>query len=57
MLTRMQTRWFSRILNPSPQKFSPCQPDMEREYDILGDKPVRNGAGELSMSEKAKQKA
>ena len=53
MHARMQTRYSTRILTPSR-----LANQMRREnVDVMGDKPVRNDAGGMSLSEEAKQRA
>ena len=44
-------------INPKSSEFFCLANQMRENADVVGDKPVRNDAGELSMSEKAKQKA
>ena len=53
MHARMQTKQSTRILTPSL-----LTNQMSREdVDVVGDKPVRNDAGDVSLSEEAKQEA
>ena len=51
------TRRSTRILTPSLQKSTPLANQLRRENaDVVGDKQVKNDAGEMSMSEDSKQK-
>ena len=57
MLVKKPTRR-SRILTPSLQKSTALLISLEeRTLDVVGDKPVNNDAGEMSISEDSKQKA
>ena len=53
MLVKKPTRRSMRILTPSFQKSTALLTSLEES----GDKPVKNDAGEMSMSEDSKQKA
>ena len=58
MLVKKPTRRSSRILTPSLQKSTTLLTSLERENaDVVGDKPVKNDAGEMSVSKDSKQKA
>ena len=57
VLVKKLTRRSTRILTPSLQKSTPLLTSLEENADVVGDKPVKNGAGEMSMSEDSKQKA
>ena len=57
MLTKRQTRRSTRILTQSLQKYTALQTSLEENADVVGDKPVKNDAGEMSMSEDSKRKA
>ena len=56
MLVKKPTRRSTRILTPSLQKSTAYQFRRENA-DVIGDKPVKNDAGEMSVSEDSKQKA
>ena len=59
MLVKKLTRRSTRILTPSLQKSTALLTSLEerKNTDVVGDKPVKNDAGEMSMSEDLKQKA
>ena len=59
MLVKKPTRKSTRILTPSLQKSTACLANQFRREntDVVGDKPVKNDAGEMSMSQVSKQKA
>ena len=59
MLIKKPTRRSMRILTPSLQKSTALLTSLFRREntDVVGDKPVKNDAGEMSMSEESKQKA
>ena len=57
MLVKKPTRRSTRILTPSLQKSSLANQFRRENTDVVGDKPVKNDAGEMSMSEDSKQKA
>ena len=58
MLVKKPTRRSMRILTPSPQKIYSLANQLRRENaDVVGDKPVKNDAGEMSLSEDSKQKS
>ena len=44
-------------INPKSSEVFCLANQMRENADVVGDKPVRNDAGELSLSKKAKQKA
>ena len=56
MLIKKPTR-STRILTPSLQKSTGLANQFRRENANVGDKPVKNDAGEMSMSKDSKQKA
>ena len=51
------TRRSTRILTPSLQMSIALLTSLEENTDVVGDKPVKNDAGEMSRSEDSKQKA
>ena len=59
MLAKKLTRWFTRILTPNLQKSTALLTTLEinriDNADVLGQKPVKNDALEMSMSEGSKQ--
>ena len=58
MLVKKPTRKSTRILTPSLQKTTALLIILEeRTLDVVGDKPVKNDAGEMTLSEDSKQKA
>ncbi|MCG7879161.1 MAG: hypothetical protein JAY75_24295 [Candidatus Thiodiazotropha taylori] len=58
MLAKKLTRGSTRILIPSPQKYNRTANQMKSELaDVVGGKPVKNNAGEMSMSKNSKQRA
>ena len=57
MLVKKPTRKSSRILTPSSDVYRLANQFRRENADIVGDKPVKNDAGEMSMSEDSKQKA
>ena len=57
MLVKKPTRRSTRILTPSLQKSTLLLTSLEENPDVVGDKPMKNDAGEMSMSEDSKQKA
>ena len=57
MLVKKPTRRSTRILTPSLQESTALLTSLEENTDVVGDKPVKNDAGEMSMSEDSKQKA
>ena len=54
MFIKKSTRRSTRILTPSLQKSTAFLTSLA---NVVGDKPVKNDAGEMSMSEDSKQKA
>ena len=56
MLVKKQTR-STRILTPKSSEVYRLTNQFRRENTDVGDKPVKNDAGEMSMSEDSKQKA
>ena len=52
-----QTRWSMRALTTSSDIFCLANQMRKENVDAVGDKPVKNDTGEMSMSEKAKQNA
>ena len=54
MLVKKPTRRSTRILTPNLQMSTALLTSLE---DVVGDKPMKNDAGEMSMSEDSKQKA
>ena len=56
MLVKKPTRRSMRILTQSPEVYRLAN-QFRRENANVGDKPVKNDAGEMSMSEDTKQKA
>ena len=56
MLVKKQTRSM-RLLTPSLQTSAALLTSLEERTHVVGDKPVKNDAGEMSMSEDSKQKA
>ena len=57
MLVKKQTKRSTKILTPSLQKSTALLTSLEENTDVVGGKPVKNDAGEMSMSEDSKQKA
>ena len=58
MLVKKPTRRSTRILTPKSSEIYRLANQFRRENtDVVGDKPVKNEAGEMSMSEDSKQKA
>ena len=57
MLVKKPTRRSTRILTPSFQKFTTLLTSLKKNADVVGDKPMKNDAGEISMSEDSKQEA
>ena len=58
MLVKKPTRWSLRILTPKSSEVFPLANQFRRENpDVVGDRPVKNDAGEMSMSGDSKQKA
>ena len=51
MLVKKPTRKSSRILTPSSDVYRLANQFRRENADIVGDKPVKNDAGEMSMSE------
>ena len=56
MLAKKLTRRSTRILTLSLQKYTTLQTSLEKETDVVGDKPVKNEAGEMSMGDDSKWK-
>ena len=58
MLIKKPTRRSTRILTPKSSEVYRLANQFRRENtDAVGDKPVKNDAGEMSMSKDSKQKA
>ena len=57
MLVKEPTRRSSRILTPSSEVYRLANQFRRENADVVGDKPVKNDAGEMSVSEDSKQKA
>ena len=57
MLVKKPTRRSTRILTPSLQVYSLANQFRVKITDVVGDKLVKNDAGEMSMNEDSKQKA
>ena len=57
MLVKKLTRRSTRILTPSSEVYPLANQFRRENTDGVGDKPVKNDAGEKSMSEESKQKA
>ena len=58
MLIKKPTRRSMRILTPRSSEVYHLANQFRRENtDVVGDKPVKNDAGEMSMSKDSKQKA
>ena len=58
ILVKKSTRRSTRILTPKSSEVYRLANQFRRENtDVVGDKPVKNDAGEMSMSEDSKQKA
>ena len=57
MLIKKPTRRSTRILTPSSEVYRLANQFRRENTDVVGDKPVKNDAGEMSMSEDSKQKA
>ena len=57
MLIKKLTRRSTRILTPSLQVYRLANQFRRENTDVVGDKPVKNDAGEMSVSEDSKQKA
>ena len=59
MLAQKLTRRSTRILTQSLQKYTYRLANQFRKEnaDVVGDKPVKNDAGEISMSDDSKRKA
>ena len=57
MLVKKPTRRSLRILTPSSEIYRLANQFRRENADVVGDKPVKNDAGEMSMSEDSKQKA
>ena len=57
MLVKKPTRRSTRILTPRPEIYRLANQFRRENTDVVGDKPVKNDAGEMSMSEDSKQKA
>ena len=58
MLIKKPTRRSTRILTPKSSEVYRLANQFRRENtDVVGDKPVKNDVGEMSMSEDSKQKA
>ena len=56
MIAKRPTRRSTRILTLSSQKYTALQ-TRRQNADVVGDKPVKNDAGEMSVSDDSKQKA
>ena len=54
MLVKKPTRRSTRILTPSSEVYRLANQFRRDNADVVGDKPVKNDAGEMSMTEKAK---
>ena len=57
MLAKKLTRRYTRILTQNSELYRPANQLRKENADVVGDKPVKNGAGEMSMSDDSKQKA
>ena len=57
MLAKRLIRRFTRILTQNLQNYTALQTSLEKRMPTVGDKPVNNDAGEMSMSDDSKQKA
>ena len=57
MLGKKPTRRSSRILTPSSEVYHLANQFRRENADVVGGKPMKNDAGEMSMSEDSKQKA
>ena len=57
MLIKKPTRRSTRILTPSLQVYCLANKFRRENADVVGDKPMKNDAGEMSMSKDSKQKA
>ena len=57
MLVKKPTRRSTRILTPSSEVYRLANQFRRENTDVVGDKPVKKDAGEMSMSEDSKQKA
>ena len=57
MLIKKSTRRSTRILSSSSEDYHLANQFRRENADVVGDKLVKNDAGEMSMSEDSKQKA
>ena len=57
MLINKPTRRSTRILTPSSEVYRLANQFRRENADVVGNKPVKNNAGEMSISEHSKQKA
>ena len=57
MLVKKPTKRSSRVLTLSLQVYHLANQFRRENADVVGDKPVKNDAGEMSMSKDSKQKA
>ena len=55
MLIKKPARRSTRILTPSLQKSTALLISLKENADVVGDKPVKNDAGEMSMSKDSRQ--
>ena len=56
MFVKKPTRRSMKILTPSSEFYRLANRFRRENSDVVGDKPVKNDAGEMSMSEDSKQK-